>query len=185
MYQECFILPSTLTIFVAYYTTPMEKIQKDCPATHRRSIPDNHLLTEAARLVSEGHTVTLFVRGHSMNPFLHDRRDRVLLTPFSADALRRGRVVLAQCPDGRVVLHRILTRHGDQLTLMGDGNSAGTETCHLAGVMALVTTVVRGKKHYPCSGRTWHVYSTLWMNLRPLRRYLLAVYRRLWCPSLY
>lgn len=48
----------------------------------KRIIPNEVLLPEVARLISEGHTVTLTVRGNSMNPFLVDRRDRIVLGPL-------------------------------------------------------------------------------------------------------
>ena len=41
----------------------------------KKSIPNEILLPEVARLIKEGHTVTITVRGNSMNPFLVDRRD--------------------------------------------------------------------------------------------------------------
>ena len=44
----------------------------------KKIIPNEVLLPEVARLISEGHTVTLTVRGNSMNPFLVDRRDRIV-----------------------------------------------------------------------------------------------------------
>lgn len=154
-------------------------MDKETTPLPRRSIANNDLLIETARLVAEGHTVTLLVRGNSMNPFLHDRRDRVLLSPFSATALRRGDVVLAQCDDGRVVLHRIINRCGDKFLLMGDGNSRGTEHCRIEGVMALVVKVMRNGRYYSCTERTWRTYSAWWMRLRPLHRYLLWGYRRL------
>ena len=53
----------------------------------KRIIPNEVLLPEVARLISEGHTVTLTVRGNSMNPFLVDRRDRLVLGPFTIKIL--------------------------------------------------------------------------------------------------
>ena len=38
----------------------------------KKSIPNEILLPEVARLIKEGHTVTITVRGNSMNPFLVD-----------------------------------------------------------------------------------------------------------------
>ena len=62
----------------------------------KRIIPNEVLLPEVARLISEGHTVTLTVRGNSMNPFLVDRRDRIILGPFTDDDLQPGVAVLAR-----------------------------------------------------------------------------------------
>lgn len=53
----------------------------------KKSIPNEILLPEVARLIKEGHTVTITVRGNSMNPFLVDRRDRVTLGDFTTEQL--------------------------------------------------------------------------------------------------
>jgi len=68
----------------------------------KRIIPNEVLLPEVARLISEGHTVTLTVRGNSMNPFLVDRRDRIILGPFTDDDLQPGVAVLARDTNGRI-----------------------------------------------------------------------------------
>ena len=38
------------------------------------------LLPEIVKMLDEGHTVTLRLRGYSMRPFLEDNRDKALLT---------------------------------------------------------------------------------------------------------
>ena len=45
------------------------------------SLPNAALIEEVRRLVSEGHSVTLSVRGVSMRPFLEDRRDKAIIAP--------------------------------------------------------------------------------------------------------
>ena len=62
----------------------------------KKSIPNEILLPEVARLIKEGHTVTITVRGNSMNPFLVDRRDRVTLGDFTTEQLQPGVAVLAR-----------------------------------------------------------------------------------------
>lgn len=42
-------------------------------------IPNAILIPEIIRLLDEGHTVTLRLRGYSMRPFLEDDRDVALL----------------------------------------------------------------------------------------------------------
>lgn len=148
--------------------------------THGRTsiIPNEVLLPEAARLISEGHTVTLTVRGNSMNPFLVDRRDRIVLAPFTPADLQPGVAVLARDTQARIVFHRIISRQGDDLTLQGDGNLRQTEHACVADVMGIMRSAIRKGKEYPCSGRTWQRYSYWWMKLTPLRRWLLAIFRR-------
>ena len=94
--------------------------------------------------------------------------------------VKTGDVVLAEISQGTYVCHRIVSIDGDMITMRGDGNTVGTEQCPLSSVRAILTAVVRGgKTYYISTSRTWKTYSWLWMHLLPLRRYMLAVYRRL------
>lgn len=145
---------------------------------HRtKAIANEILLEETARLIREGHTVTHLVRGNSMNPFLVDRRDKVILSPFTAEELLPGAVVLARDETDRYVLHRIIRRSGNRLTLMGDGNVTGTEETSTDQVLGVVTTVIRKGKRYSCKGGRWRRYSIFWKNMLPLRKFVLAVWR--------
>ena len=123
----------------------------------KKSIPNEILLPEVARLIKEGHTVTITVRGNSMNPFLVDRRD---LTE-------------------RIVFHRIIRRNGNILILQGDGNLAQTEETDIGRVMGVMTEAMRKDKRYTADGKVWKLYSYWWMKLNPARRWLLALFRRI------
>ena len=57
------------------------------------TMQNSEFLPEVVKLLDEGHTVTLRLRGVSMRPFLEDRRDKALIT--KAKAVRRGDAVLA------------------------------------------------------------------------------------------
>ncbi|WP_297975078.1 S24/S26 family peptidase [uncultured Bacteroides sp.] len=148
-------------------------------SNHKKLIPNEVLLPEVARLISEEHTVTLTVRGNSMNPFLVDRRDSIVLGSFAEADLQPGIAVLARESTGRIVFHRIISRRGSVLTLQGDGNLRATEQADTADVMGIMLSAIRKDKEYPCSGRTWQRYSYWWMKLTPVRRWLLAVFRRI------
>lgn len=145
----------------------------------KRIIPNEVLLPEVARLISEGHTVTLIIRGNSMNPFLVDRRDRIVVGPFTETDLQPGAVVLARESLGRIVFHRIIRRNGQELTLLGDGNLKVTEQTNIADVMGIMVAAIRKDKEYPCSGRIWQRYSFWWIKMMPIRRWLLAIFRRI------
>lgn len=145
----------------------------------KKTIANDLLIPEVGELISQGHSVTLTARGNSMNPFIVDRRDRIVLSPFTDAQLQPGAVVLAETKGHRYVLHRILHRHGDDLTLSGDGNLRQTEQTDIHHVIGLMTAVIRKEKTYNTEGRVWLSYSRWWKRLTPLRRYLLAVYRRI------
>lgn len=150
----------------------MKKLQK----TSMRK-PNDVLLPEVRKMISEGHTVTLKVRGNSMRPFLESSRDYVLLAPF--DDVSVGDVVLAEVSKGRFVLHRVIRRSGDDLVLKGDGNPFQTEACRVADVAAMARGFHRRNKFYPTDGRCWRAYSSFWMNTMCMRRWFLAAYRRM------
>ena len=57
-------------------------------------LSNDKLLPEVVRLLNEGHTVTLRLRGYSMRPFLEDGRDKALLTKPSV--VKVGDPVLAE-----------------------------------------------------------------------------------------
>ena len=139
---------------------------------------DNDIIEEAIRLVREGVNVTLPVKGLSMLPFIIGGKDSVILhRPGLIDV---GDVVLAWVDGCRYVVHRIIRIDGDRITLMGDGNVKGTEHCLLKDVKARVTHVVdaKDKTHYLYN--RWRMLGAkVWYWLRPIRRYLLAIYRRL------
>lgn len=142
-------------------------------------ISDNEIIHNAIALVNEGMRVTFPVKGYSMLPFIIGSRESVdLVKPKN---LRVGHVVLAWVEGCRYVIHRIISIEGQQVTLMGDGNIAGVEHCTLDEVAALAVNVVTpaGKHHNLYS--PWRVMaSRLWWKLLPVRRWILAIYRRTW-----
>ena len=135
---------------------------------------DNFIIQEAIRLVGEGVSVTLPVNGWSMRPFIIGGKESVILE--SPGMLKVGDVVLAMVPPGRYVVHRIIRINGERVTLMGDGNISGTESCNIGDVKARATHVADadGRLRYLYSKRRM-LAARLWYWLRPLRRYLLRI----------
>jgi len=137
------------------------------------------LLPEIVKMMNEGHTVTLRLRGFSMRPFLEDNRDKALLT--KAKNIRVGDAVLAEIGPKHFVLHRIIKIEGDNITLRGDGN-LNAEYCKINDVKGRALGFYRkGHKSIDkTNGVKWRIYSFVWMFLYPIRRYLLAAYRHIW-----
>ena len=138
---------------------------------------DNDVIEEAVRLVQKGVTVTFPVTGQSMLPFIIGGKESVIL--HRSGLIDVGDVVLAWVDGCRYVVHRIIRIDGDHITLMGDGNLT-TEHCALDDIKARVTHVVdaKDKTHYLYN--RWRMLGAkVWYWLRPIRRYLLAIYRRL------
>jgi hypothetical protein len=137
------------------------------------------LLPEIVKMLEEGHTVTLRLRGFSMRPFLEDGRDKALLTKPVGPKV--GDPVLAEIEPKHFVLHRIIQMEGDKVVLRGDGN-LGVEHCKTSDIKGAVIGFYRkGRdKLDRTDGRKWKTYSWIWTRLYPFRRYLLAFYRRIW-----
>ena len=130
------------------------------------------LLTEVVRLLEEGHTVTLPLKGYSMRPFLEDGRDKALLR--KAEQIAVGDAVLAEVTPGHFVLHRVVSISGQSVVLRGDGNLS-IEQCRLADIRGIAVGFYRkGRERLDrTDGRKWRIYSWWWTRLLPLRRYLL------------
>lgn len=145
------------------------------------SIPNDILIPQIKALIDEGHTATFRVRGVSMRLFLEDRRDKVILCALK-EPPKKGDVILAEIYPGRYVLHRVIRVEGKHYTLRGDGNLRGVEECELEDVVGIVTGFYRKGRDVPdlVSGMKWKVYSAIWLWLTPVRRWLLAFYRRIW-----
>ena len=140
--------------------------------TEKRVIPNEILLGEVTSLLAEGQEVVLLTKGGSMMPFLRSERDSVALRKL--DKVEVGDIVLAHLGGGRYVLHRIIAIDGDNVTLMGDGNIKGTESCLKSDISGTVVRILKasGKEYVPGKGRWWRA-------LKPFRRYILGVYRRI------
>lgn len=133
-----------------------------------RRICDNRTAFLLARdLLLEGECVQICVRGQSMLPFFLSG-STILLHPIGNSPLRRGDVVLAETKQGNFVVHRIYRIEGERITLLGDGNMIGVEQ--------MKRDKIYGRVHISWLHRQMGL---LWQWLRPLRRYPLALLRRI------
>ncbi|MBR4594935.1 MAG: S24/S26 family peptidase [Bacteroidaceae bacterium] len=140
---------------------------------------DQIIIQEAARLVADGISVTFPVKGRSMIPFIIGGKESVILQ--RPDNLKVGHVILAEVGLDRYVVHRIIRidKESGRITLMGDGNIRGTESCMQQHVLARATHVVdpQGRRR-PLESRRQMFKARIWYWIRPFRRIILAVLRR-------
>ena len=136
------------------------------------------LTKETIALVEEGRRVVLPVKGKSMYPFIIGGKESVELVKPQAP-LKADDVVLAWANGTHYVVHRIIGIDGEEVTLMGDGLCKVVEHCKISDVSALVEYVVapNGKRRYLYT-KTRLRFAHLWRRLLPVRRWLLAIYRR-------
>lgn len=145
------------------------------------AIPNDVLIPQIKRMIDEGKSVTFLVKGYSMRLFLENNRDKVILAPCEKDKVKPGDVILAEVEKDVYVLHRIIRRTDNSLILKGDGNIRGTESCRTSDIVGIAVGFYRKGRNRPdlVTGLKWKTYSFIWLSLSPVRRYILAIYRRI------
>lgn len=141
----------------------------------RHELPNDAWLGEVSQMLREGKPYAIYVKGYSMRPFIEHTRDRVFLE--KRDTYDVGDAVLAQIAPGHYVLHRIIEKQSDHLTLQGDGNVRGVEHCQIQDVSGVVTQYIRPNRTISADDPKLICRIKLWRRLRPIRRYLLFVYK--------
>ena len=140
-------------------------------------VTDQQIISDAVRLVNEGMAVTMLVKGRSMLPFILGGLESVVLT--RPGEIREGDVVLAQIAEGRYVLHRVMSVSPERVVLMGGGNIRGKEVCRPQDVLARADEVVgEDGRHRRLDTPAQRRRARLWRRLLPVRRWILAVYKR-------
>lgn len=140
-------------------------------------LPNELVFEEITSLLQQGKRVTMRTKGRSMVPFIVGERDQVVLQlPMM---LAVGDIVLARVPNKGYVLHRIIRLKGDYVRLMGDGNVSVTETCRTCEVCGVVTEIIRNGRVVYCASEAERWKVKLWLFLKPVRRYILGIGRRL------
>lgn len=152
----------------------------DMAAERVIEVPNEILVAEIKRSLTEGYTATFRVKGQSMRPFLENLRDVVKIERIVPELVRVNDVVLAEIAPKTYVLHRVISRVDNALTLKGDGNVVGVEHCYDKDVVGIATAFYRKGRTTPdlVTSLKWRVYTNVWLFLTPLRRILLAIYRR-------
>lgn len=168
----------------------------------KKVVPNEEFFANVIQMLSAGKKVTIPVKGFSMLPFIRGGRDQVVLGRMDRGP-EKGDVVLFHM-GSKYILHRVIRVDGPMVTTRGDGVPSATETFPASDVDAVVLKVLRAKKAKAASGTETspgpvvaradmddeairfvetEPYQkekvAVWDALMPLRRYILAVYRRL------
>lgn len=135
---------------------------------------------EVERLISEGQSVTIPVKGFSMRPMMRSGKDKVILTAHSDRAIKQGAVMLFR-HNGHHIMHRIVKIEGENITFAGDGNYNKTEQATRDDIVATVTAIIRPSgRIISLDSRRWRIYSTLWLVLpKIVRRFILGLTNKL------
>jgi SOS-response transcriptional repressor LexA len=140
-------------------------------------VRNDELIPEIGKIIEDGKDVVFRPKGVSMLPFIIGEKDCVLLR--KVDTVVPGDIVLAKVAYSKFVLHRVERIEGKTVILMGDGNIRGNEKCKESDILAIAVKIIRGEKEIDCQSSFYRFKSRLWRSLLPVRRYLLAFYKRI------
>ncbi|GHU71218.1 hypothetical protein FACS1894184_17730 [Clostridia bacterium] len=150
------------------------------PAGFPETTPRNPQLDALRHSLAALGTVTLTVTGDSMIPTLHHMKDSVVLAPFTdADwPPRRGQIVYAQRADGGQVMHRVAKVVSGGVILNGDGQVWLEGPIPRERVFAKTVALRRNGRMIKADSRAAEIYGQAWLTLRPLRRKMFALVRK-------
>lgn len=148
-------------------------------------IPNDEFFAQVCESLSEGRKVSFVVKGHSMYPFMRNEKDRVCLERYDGKNLDAGDVILFKY-HGRHILHRVYdiarTPEGTPVyRTRGDGNVRGNEYAVPSAIFGVMSgRISPSGREWNCASLSWRLYSKVWMRLFPVRRWCLAVLRRIY-----
>lgn len=139
------------------------------------------LIPEFRQYLTERKEVLFTPSGVSMRPFIEGDKDSVVLTALEGEP-RIGDILLVSVPvnGGTYVLHRLVRIENDEqgkavYVLQGDGNLFGEERCNREDIIARIKAIKKPNGHRKPLTR-----GRLWFRLKPLRKWLLKIYRHTW-----
>lgn len=117
--------------------------------------------------VSCGKEVKMRVTGVSMTPTLINRRDCVVLA--KADKIKKYDIVLHRRESGQYILHRVIAKKGDVLTIAGDFEIEKEYPVYTSQIIARAVAFERKGRLCSCKNPLYKLYSAVWTAIFPYR----------------
>ena len=132
------------------------------------TIPNDVFFEQIQVYLSAGKSVSFFVKGHSMRPFIYEG-DKVTVKAIPIAELKNGMIALAHADQG-YVLHRVVGIRPDSISLAGDGNLSQVELIENTKLMGVVQKAFRGDIELSVCTNSSRVKGLMWYYVRPIRR---------------
>jgi signal peptidase I len=140
-----------------------------------KQIPNDLFFNWVEGEIAQGRSVQFLLKGVSMYPLIRGGKDKIVLSPCSPGELRPMDVVLFRYR-GQHLLHRIIRRDGDLLTIKGDGSYVAMEVCNVFDVIGRVQAVIRPSgMEIPVVSWKWKLPSLIWNKMGILRNPILKI----------
>lgn len=126
---------------------------------------------------ASGSRLMFYPKGRSMEPFLHDRREKIVLVrPAEKGDYRKGDIIFYKRENGSFILHRIVGERRDGFVLCGDAQTVREFGIRPDQVIARVEGFYRGRRLIDCrKNLRYRFLASLWVFLLPVRRGLLIL----------
>lgn len=138
------------------------------------ALPKENLVSLIKETLNSGSPFILTVTGCSMRPTLKSQGDKVELVSTDIRPVKKGEIVFFQRENGDCILHRVIKKKGDLLTINGDAQ-AWTETVDISRVIGVVSRFNRNGKWIDCDNPIYCIYSKFWIISKPLRRVIIRI----------
>lgn len=122
------------------------------------------------KILAEGGNFQFAPRGTSMQPYIYQGRDQVVLAPLPEGKLKKYQVILYKRKNGAYVLHRIVKVKKDSYTMRGDNQFQNEKGIKKEQMIGLVTKVVRGEKEKSMETITARFTAMIWVKTAFLRK---------------
>lgn len=147
-------------------------------------ISNDILFEEVRRVLREGRNAQIPVKGISMLPLIKGERDTVVLEPLAPGSLCEGRKpeagdIVLFIINNRYILHRILFIKDGIATIQGDGVPKNQERCPVGQIFGRVIAINKKGGRVIDPNTPFRLFLARVWHRMPMKRYLLAAYRRL------
>ena len=105
--------------------------------------------------------LNLRVQGTSMQPFLYDSRDTVILT--NPEKIKTGDIVVYE-RGGYYVMHRVIRIKNGVIDTLGDNLDVPERGIPVENVVAVVSGAVRGGKEITPYSPVWQFFSKIYIH---------------------
>ncbi len=135
----------------------------------------NDLMPVIKETIASGGSIRFTVTGISMSPLLINRRDSVVLS--SPCNINKYDIVLHQRENGDYIVHRVIGKKGDMLTIAGDNEIKKEKDVNISCVIGKVVAFTRKGKNYTGNELWYKIYCRVWLLIFPFRYHVMALIR--------
>jgi len=143
-------------------------------------LSNNEFFDLTKKVLREGKSVDIRVKGNSMRPFLFNGEVVTIAPLLPQSELTEGLIVLADTDFGQVMMHRIRRITGERIIMQGDGNLYQREEIRREQIFGIAKTFRKGERNLSLYTPARRMAARMW-RFYPIRRiglFLLRIFKR-------